>query len=94
MDDEKTEIEMLDDAFMGALAGVRYRLDGSPRVSYSGPALLELHIALGFDQDEAYEEIDSWRGSGIDVIWPLNIEVEDEPQVPHLTLVPSKKDLH
>jgi hypothetical protein len=92
MDDDDTEMEMLDDAFMGAVAGIRYEADGTPRVSYSGVALMDLHMMLGFGESEAYEEIDSWRGSGIDVIWPLNIEIEDDPR-PRLTLV-SKRDLH
>ena len=92
MDDESTEMEMLDDAFIDAVVGIRYEADGTPRVSYSGTVLMDLHMLFGFGESEAYEEIDSWRGSGIDVIWPLNIEIDQGPR-PHLTLVP-KKDLH
>ena len=83
---------MLDDSFSEAIAGVEYDEEGNPLIKYDGPTLIQLHMAFGFGEKEAYEEIDSWRGSDIGVIWPVNIVVR--PERPHLTLVKNKKDLH
>ena len=92
MDDYDGEIEMLDDAFQEAIAGVEYTEDGDPEIVYNGEVLMQLHVAFGFSESEAYEEIDSWRGGPIRVLWPVNLVVR--PERPNLTLIPGKKDLH
>ena len=90
--DETGELEMLEDAFTEAIEGVTYTEAGDPQIVYSGPMLMELHMVFGFSESEAYEEIDAFRGSSINVMWPCNIEVK--PDRPPLTLIRGKKDLH
>jgi hypothetical protein len=94
MDEESYsgEIVMLDDAFAEAIVGVQYTEDGNPEITYNGPLLLELHMSFGFSEQEAYDEIDDWRGSEINVLWPVNLVVK--PDRPNLTVVPNNKDLH
>lgn len=94
MDEEgyQGEIVMLDDAFAEAIVGVQYTEEGDPEVTYNGPLLVELHMAFGFQEQEAYDEIDSWRGSEINVLWPVNLVVK--PDRPDLRVIPGKKDLH
>ena len=92
MDEYDGELLMLDDSFAEAIAGVEYNEEGEPLIKYHGPMLVELHMAFGFGEQEAYEEIDSWRGSEIGVIWPVNVVVR--PDRPKLQLVKNKKDLH
>lgn len=93
MDEYDGEIEMLDDAYEAAIAGVEYTEEGEPQIVYNGEVLVQLHTAFGFSEGEAYAEIDSWRGGPIRVLWPVNLVVR--PDKPNLTLVPgNKKDLH
>lgn len=80
------EITMLDEAFTAAVAGCRYNAEGAPIAVYHGPVLVELHVAFGFTEEEAYNEIDSWRLDGdIDVLWPVNVVTR--PAKPDLKLV-------
>ena len=92
MDDEETTIEMLEDAFMEAVRGIIYTDDGDPQVVYDGPLLTGMHIAFGYSEQEAYEEVDSLRDTPIKVMWPATLQVA--PKKPHLSLVPKKEDLH
>ena len=92
MDDDDTTIDMLDDSFTEAVRGIIYDEDGQPLVVYDGPLLTGIYMAFGHSEREAYEEVDSLRGSAIQVIWPATIQVA--PAKPHLTLVPKKEDLH
>jgi hypothetical protein len=90
--DEDTTIEMLEEAFTEAVRGIIYDEDGQPLVVYDGQILVGMHIAIGYGEEEAYEEVDALRGSPIQVMWPATIQVA--PAKPHLSLVPDKKDLH
>jgi hypothetical protein len=94
MDDEEgdTTIEMLEDAFMEAVRGIIYTEDGDPQVVYEGNLLVGLHIAFGYDEQEAYEEVDNLRDTPIKVMWPATLQAA--PQKPHLSIVPKKEDLH
>lgn len=92
MDDEDTTIEMLEDAFMEAVRGIIYDEEGQPMVVYDGPLLTGMHIAFGYSEQEAYEEVDSLRETPIKVMWPATLQVA--PKKPHLTVVPKKEDLH
>ena len=94
MDDENedTTIEMLEDAFMEAVRGIIYDEEGQPMVVYDGGLLLAMHVAFGYSEQEAYEEVDALRDTPIRVMWPATLQVA--PQKPHLTVVPNKKDMH
>ena len=92
MDEDTGEIEMLEDSYTEAIEGITYTEEGDPQIVYSGPMLMELYMAFGASEPEAYEEIDALRGSRINVMWPCNIEVK--PDRPPLTLIRGKKDLH
>jgi hypothetical protein len=94
MDDEEgdTTIEMLEDAFTEAVLGIVYTEEGDPLVVYDGPLLVGMHIAFGYDEQEAYEEVDNLRDTPIKVMWPATLQAA--PQKPHLSIVPKKEDLH
>jgi hypothetical protein len=51
-----------------------------------------MHIAFGYDEQEAYEEVDNLRDTPIKVMWPATLQAA--PQKPHLSIVPKKEDLH
>jgi hypothetical protein len=91
-DEEETTIEMLEDAFMEAVRGIIYTDDGYPQVVYDGPLLTGMHIAFGYSEQEAYDEVDNLRDTPIKVMWPATLQVA--PQKPHLSLVPKKEDMH
>ena len=90
-EDEETTIEMLEDAFTDAVRGIIYTEDGDPQVVYDGPLLVGMHVAFGYGEQEAYEEVDALRDSPIKVMWPATLQVA--PQKPHLSLVPKKEDM-
>ena len=90
--DEETTIEMLEDAFTEAVRGIIYDEEGQPMVVYDGPLLVGMHIAFGFDEQEAYDEVDNLRDTPIRVMWPATIQAA--PQKPQLSLVPKKEDMH
>jgi hypothetical protein len=94
MDDEEgdTTIEMLEDAFTEAVLGIVYTEEGDPLVVYDGPLLVGMHIAFGYSEQEAYEEVDNLRDTPIKVMWPATLQAA--PQKPHLSIVPKKEDLH
>ena len=56
MDEYDGELMMLDDSFSEAIAGVEYDEEGNPLIKYDGPTLVQLHMAFGFGEKEAYEE--------------------------------------
>ena len=97
MDDDDTEvIELLDDQFADALLGAVYDDEGTPVPCYSSAAVMDRLLFEGHDEDSALAAVEE-ATEGMKMIWihPLEIDVSFEADSkPHLTLVPSKKDLH
>ena len=99
MDDDDSEVEMIEllgDEYSDALLGAVFDDDGTPVPCYSSAAVMDRLLLEGYDEDSALEAVEE-ATEGMRMLWihPLEIDVSFEPDTkPHLTLVPSKKDLH
>ena len=97
--DDDTEVEMIEllgDEYADALLGAVFEDDGTPVPCYSSAAVMNHLLLSGHDEDSALAAVEE-ATEGMKMLWvhPLELEVEFEADTkPHLTLVPSKKDLH
>ena len=97
--DDDTEVEMIEllgDEFHHALRGAVFEDDGTPVPCYSSAAVMDHLLLEGHDEDSALAAIEE-ATEGMKMLWihPLELDVSFESDSkPHLTLGPSKKDLH
>jgi hypothetical protein len=97
--DDDTEVEMIEllgDEYADALLGAVFEDDGTPVPCYSSAAVMDYLLLSGHDEDSALAAVEE-ATEGMRMIWihPLELDVSFEvDSKPHLTLVPSKKDLH
>jgi hypothetical protein len=97
--DDDTEVEMIEllgDEYADALLGAVFEDDGTPVPCYSSAAVMDYLLLSGHDEDSALAAVEE-ATEGMKMLWvhPLELEVEFvADDKPHLTLVPSKKDLH
>ncbi len=99
MSEDDTEVEMIEllgDEYADALLGAVFEDDGTPVPCYSSAAVMDRLLFEGHDEDSALAAVEE-ATEGMKMLWihPLEIDVSFEVDAkPHLTLVPSKKDLH
>ena len=99
MDDDDTEVEMIEllgDEYADALLGAVFEDDGTPVPCYSSAAVMDQLLLSGHDEDSALAAVEE-ATEGMKMLWihPLELDISFEVDAkPHLTLVPSKKDLH
>ena len=96
-DDAEIEmIELLGDEYADALLGAVFEDDGTPVPCYSSAVVMDQLLLSGHDEDSALAAVEE-ATEGMKMIWihPLELDISFEVDAkPHLTLVPSKKDLH
>jgi len=97
--DDDTEVEMIEllgDEYADALLGAVFEDDGTPVPCYSSSAVMNHLLLSGHDEDSALAAVEE-ATEGMKMLWIHDLELEVEfvaDDKPHLTLVPSKKDLH
>ena len=97
--DDDTEVEMIEllgDEYADALLGAVFEDDGTPVPCYSSSVVMNYLLLSGHDEDSALALVEE-ATENMRMLWiyPLELDVSFEADdKPHLTLVPSKKDLH
>lgn len=94
MDEEVFELELIDEFAFAATKFIY--ADGGPVVCYDCDAVIAYLEELGMGYDEAIDYMEQ-AVTGSRYVWLHDIDFDvafETSAVPHLTLVPNKKDLH